>query len=534
MGQNMGNRVVTEILKTTLKYKIPLFLCIFIMMKFFWTMKNQHDIFFRHTDLYSALEIIGNIFLVIIFFINIAFVRYKSATGRNLFMDKFQYGRSYFELMKYFHDADRHSMDISSLEEKPWYKSNGIILGKRNKQLIELPATSQKNIALFGIPKSGKTVTLISTCLQYDGSIFAIDIKGDIYDKTKGKRNIKVFAPASPEISMLYNPLSGIVDLDIDEKKRLLTSIAMILIPDQPSSSDGQYFVKGARSFFTGISLYIIERDMLADFPYIIQSILNGNAKQYVEEIRKSDCEAAQSYTNSFYGENIKNVAGCYAALCDALRPFNSKALFSLLKGYNTDSSKSYITPDTLEEGYDIYLQIKQSDLELYAPLLALITQQFINAFKDRNEAANPPILMVLDEFPQLRKMDGISTAMATLRSKNITLLLAMQSIAQLDKWYGEAGRKEIIDCCATLLFFKIQDTETRKWAAEFIGTRKVLKASNSLDKNKLQRKNKSYSESREAIFQPEDFGDLGDGKVLVCNGGKYVLADIVKYYEDL
>ena len=530
----MGDRVVKKIWNIILKYNVLVFVGIYLASQFYWTTKFRNDIFFRHTEIYSLLEMITTTAIIAMFTINIFYVRYKELTGRNLFADKFRYDRSYRELIRYFRDADSHAMDLRNREKKEWYESDGIILGKVGKKLIDIPSSAQKNIAFFGIPKSGKTVTLISTCLQYKGSIFAIDIKGDIYNNTKEQRKIKIFSPADPEKSMLYNPFLGITDLDIEGKKRMLTSIATILIPDQLSSSDGQYFVKGARSFFVGISLYLLEKDMLADFPHVVRSVLKGNAKQFVEDIRKSDCEAAQTYTNSFFGENMKNVAGCYAALCDALRPFDNDALHTLLCGLNLYRDKIYITPQTLEEGYDVYLEIKQSELELYAPLLALITQQFINAFKDREEGAYPPILMVLDEFPQLRKMDSISTAMATLRSKNVTLILAMQSIAQLDKWYGEAGRKEIIDCCATLLFFKVQDTDTRKWASEFIGTRKVLKTANSLERCEGRKKNNSFSEGREPIFQPEDFGDLGQDKVLICDNGKYALADIVKYYEDI
>lgn len=526
----MGKRVGNKLLEHNV---FPFILCI-IGTYLFWRIKYQSPLSINVLTLYNLIEKLSYVAIIALFIVNVFCVVYKNTTNRNWLADKIKYGRSYRELKNFFSDSDPHAMEIKELPTKHWSESTGIILGKLGEKLIEIPSLAQKNIAFFGIPKSGKTVTLISTCLQYSGSIFAIDIKGDIYNSTSKRRNIKVFSPADPENSMLYDPLRGIADKTTEERRRMLSSISMILLPDQLHSSDGQYFVKGGRSFFIGISLYLLERDLLVDLPDIVRSILNGSAKEFVEEIRKSDCTAAQAYTNSFFGENMKNVAGCYAALCEALRPFNSVALSTLLKGVNLEKNKCYITPQTLEDGYDVYLQIKQSELELYAPLLALITQQFINEFKSRTEGTLPPILMVLDEFPQLRKMDGISTALATLRSKNVTVLLAMQSIAQLDKWYGESGRKEIIDCCASLLFFKIQDTVTRKWASDFIGTKRVLKKSNSLTYRDACNRSTSYSESREAIFQPEDFGDLGKDKVLISDSGKYVLADIVKYYEDI
>ena len=58
------------------------------------------------------------------------------------------------------------------------------------------------------------------------------------------------------------------------------------------------------------------------------------------------------------------------------------------------------------------------------------------------------PILVLLDEFPLLGKMDVITNALTTLRSKKVTFCLMLQSIAQLDAVYGQDTRKIIVDNC--------------------------------------------------------------------------------------
>lgn len=58
------------------------------------------------------------------------------------------------------------------------------------------------------------------------------------------------------------------------------------------------------------------------------------------------------------------------------------------------------------------------------------------------------PILVLLDEFPLLGKMDAITNALTTLRSKKVTFCLMLQSIAQLDAVYGQDTRKIIVDNC--------------------------------------------------------------------------------------
>ena len=64
------------------------------------------------------------------------------------------------------------------------------------------------------------------------------------------------------------------------------------------------------------------------------------------------------------------------------------------------------INIEDLENGSDIYLQISQEHLDAYAPLFTLLIQSFSTAFTKRPDSStgvkNRPILMLMDEFPQL------------------------------------------------------------------------------------------------------------------------------------
>lgn len=108
-------------------------------------------------------------------------------------------------------------------------------------------------------------------------------------------------------------------------------------------------------------------------------------------------------------------------------------------------SRERIITPDALESGGDVFIQVPESNLEIWAPMLNLITSQFLTAFESR-EPRGYPILMLLDEFPRLGVVHGIASALATLRSRRITITLLLQSISQLDYLYGSDQRKTIMD----------------------------------------------------------------------------------------
>lgn len=451
----------------------------------------------------------------------------KITGGRSYLYDSHKYRRKYVELIDYFRNANPNLMDKEKLPQMSWKESNGIILGKIEDRLLALPPDVPYNVSIFGMPGDGKTAGPIGcTAQQFGGSVFAIDIKGDLSKITKERKHKLTFNLENPDISWHYNPLAGIENLSPDERGIFLENISFILYPEV--AGEGSYFQNGARNFFNGITNLLIDKtnNPNISLPYIARKIVEGNAFDFVTQAVQGNSSLAKRYLASFYGQNEKNVAGCYDACVAALRLFATDTMMKLL----TDNGKC-ISPAAMEKGYDIYIRVHQKDLELYSPLITIIVQQFICAFLTRVEGAKRPFLMILDEFGQLRKINAINSAFATLRSKNVKLMLAMQSRAQIEKHYGKEGTTEIMDCTQCILVLGVQDPESRKYFSELIGTKKVLKISNNIDSKEIQR-GRIVSEAKEPIMEPAQFGSLGDN-LLVYLKGKYILAEKQFYFKD-
>ena len=107
--------------------------------------------------------------------------------------------------------------------------------------------------------------------------------------------------------------------------------------------------------------------------------------------------------------------------------------------------------------------------------------------------------------------------------------MLIAQSKAQLEIKYGDAGARAILGNCTYQLILSCIDATSQKYFSELIGTKKVLKVSNSISSE--NNPGKSVLETREPIFRPEDFGDLKDNLVIYYNG-KYTLAKKISCYE--
>ena len=547
MGKR-GDRYMDKIKYFIIHYKLHFSAAAAVLFYIIYKIKRSKYIY--PADLFSeASNIMLLLLLVAIWlFITVYFFMqtfYSDQTGgRNYMMDRIHYHRSYYDLIRYFKDADPYLITFPNANEGSIYKYNkktiayrqswkdveGIILGRKNGQIIRRSGLDNKdggNLALFALPGSGKTTSqIIPSALQFGGSVLAIDIKGDIYRVANLKRNIRVFAPDDPENSCRYNPLSGIDKLSITERRSFVEQMAAVLVPEE---KDGKYFTDGARDFFCGISLYLMREDIRITLPEISRHILQGNAFDWVIRIKESDCIEAQEFTNSYFGSNEKNVAGAYGGIAKSVRPFATGELSNLLS-----DDGSCISPDDLMNGRDIYIIIPQDKIKLYAPITTILVQNFMTAFMKRTDNSSgeaiQPVLFLLDEFAQLHFDPGvISAAFSTLRSKRVSIFIAMQSLAQLEKNYGELGCREIIDCCSYLSCMGVQDYKSREFFQKLIGSRKVLRI--STNENGDSQDGTSTIEAREPIFQPELLGNLED-RVLIYAQGKYTFAEKTPFYD--
>ena len=464
----------------------------------------------------------------VLFFHSTRTKRYRYLTGRKYGYDASHYKRTYRELVEYFKESEPHKLDTSTYPEATWTKSNGLIFGMDGKRLISIPSFSECNFAVFGPPGSGKTSGIaIINAMCFDGSVLAVDIKGDIYNYVSKNSDRKIirFAPDDPnalKISCRFDPLAGFADMSVTDQKLYLESMATVLIADE-GGNDGNYFSTRARKIFQGITHLILSETPTASFPDIVHGILQGNVFDWVKKAINSDCEAAKELLASFYGSNEKNVSGAYDALTTALVHFSNPVLDQLLsKGSNC------VSIHTLEKGYDVYLQIAQEHLDAYAPLFTLLIQSFSTAFTKRPDsstgAKNRPILMLMDEFPQLTfSYKMINTNLSTLRSKSVICMVIQQNFSQLEHRYKPAGARSIIGNCNVQVILGSNDIQSSKIFSETFGAKKILRVSNSLTQSTQNAFGKSVQEAETRVFPPEYFGDLSsNGTMIIYFRGKY------------
>ncbi len=532
----------------TVKYYCILQLAVFAMVlmlskDFLTTLFCSYFYITERSPLYKiAIFIVP--FALVALWIFAAFVTWRGRsyhyiTGRNFGYDSGRYKRTYIELVDYFKDADPHKLDTTLFPEQDWKHTKGIVFGKDKGRLITIPSDSECNIAVMGPPGSGKTSGIaIINAITFQGSVLAVDVKGDLFNYVSKhtKRKILRFCPDSPTAlkdSVRFDQFGEYNKMSPTDKKLYLEAMATVLIPDEGGEA-GSYFSSRARKMFQGIALLILHRDPSADFPTIIHSILQGNVFEWIKDSMKSDCTESKEQLVSFYGNNEKNITSAYDALCTALVHFSNPVLDQLL----SNKGKCVSIKD-LEKGYDIYLQISQEHLDAYAPLFTLLIQSFSTAFTKRPDSStgskNRPILMLLDEFPQLTfSYKMINSNLSTLRSKSIICMVIQQNLSQLEYRFQPSGARSILGNCNYQIILGSNDINSSKVFSDTFGSRKVLKVSNSVTTSQNSSSGHSVQEATEKIFPPEYFGDLAaDKKMVIYFKGKYCECKKLNCYTD-
>lgn len=402
----------------------------------------------------------------------------------------------------------------------------GVIFGKRYGKYVRKADTVDGHILVVGGAGSGKSSCLaIPSLIAWQQRIFAVDIKGELSKKTGSRRPTqRVFNPLS-DSSPGYNPyylLKRSRNPAQDAKEIAFAIVA------KPENIKETFWIDGARNLLTGAILHYFT----AGYSFIetIESVQGTPVQSLIGEIHSGTNAAAKMYVNQLVDMDIKTLSGVYAELSNHIMLFATD-----LDIRDCLSKSDNITPEDLENGKDIYLNIPEDKIEQWKPLLTLIVNQFMKHFERRPNEGETPVLFLLDEFPRLGKVETAISGLATLRSKKITIALFVQSLAQLDAIYGSDNRKVIADNCQYKAILNATDAETQDYFSRLVGTYDKKKKSKNANYEQYTGMGKGTGASKtteeKRIIKPEEFATLKDIVLLSPMG--FFRVQKAPYYKD-
>lgn len=185
-----------------------------------------------------------------------------------------------------------------------------------------------------------------------------------------------------------------------------------------------------------------------------------------------------------------------------------------------------------------LYLVVPPSDISRTKPLIRLILNQIGRRLTEGLEAsrARRPLLLMLDEFPALGRLDFFEASLAFMAGYKIRAFLIAQSLNQIEKAYGP--NNAILDNCHVRVAFATNDERTARRISDSLGTATEMRAMKNYAGHRLSpwlgHLMVSRQETARALLTPGEVMQLPsqDAIVLVA-GAPPIRARKIRYYAD-
>ena len=112
-----------------------------------------------------------------------------------------------------------------------------------------------------------------------------------------------------------------------------------------------------------------------------------------------------------------------------------------------------------------LYFKIPQPDRERLRPLVRLMLQLIFNRLMEQLDPDRHHLLLMLDEFPELKKIPNLSAAMSLMAGYKIKPYLIAQTLTQISGtgYWRKRGREKLTcagqDDAGKTIFHSLQDT---------------------------------------------------------------------------
>lgn len=395
---------------------------------------------------------------------------------------------------------------------------SGVVFGKeKNGTTVYSPAADEGHIAVFGGSGSGKTsAILIPTLRCWPGTSLTIDISGDISSNVDCPNKL-IYEPGNP-FSVPYDIFAAIDGMDDeDDQNEALAKIAYLLLPEIPdASANAKYYQDGGRNILTAslIAFYHSGKDFIE----ICKIISSNTPEQLFKAISEQGSEIANYYIGNFQGVHPQNVSGCKQTCETAVNFFaTTKKLWNSIR--RPKPGETAFTPAAAEK-HNVFVLIPDVKTDVYGPLMGIIASQTLAYLSARPTVEQQNVLLCLDEFASLGKLDIIG-ALRKLRKKRVRIMILTQNLTDLEDVYGRGAHRSMLSNFAFTAILGVNETETQEYLAKLIGQEEKERISTTSGAGLLGRPS-SVTRTREKdfIIQPSELAHLGDELILLSPDG--------------
>ena len=424
----------------------------------------------------------------------------------------------------------------------------GVFLGRSDGAYLR--HDGPEHVMAFAPTRSGKGVGLVvPTLLGWTGSAVVHDIKGENWQLTAGWRSrfshCLLFNPTDAR-SARYNPL-----LEVrrgTSEVRDVQNIADILVDPEGALERRNHWEKTSHSLLVGAILHVLyaeEEKTLAR----VATFLSDPQRSFVATLKRM---MATNHLGTPEQPQVHPVVASAAReVLNKSENERSGVLSTAMSflGLYRDPTVAEVTSrcdwriaDLIEgkQPVSLYLVVPPSDISRTKPLVRLILNQIGRRLTEQLHASGDKparkLLLMLDEFPALGRLDFFETSLAFMAGYGIRAFLIAQSLNQIEKAYGE--HNAILDNCHVRVAFASNDERTAKRISDALGTATEQRAMRNYAGHRLApwlaHVMVSRQETARALLTPGEVMQLPPSDELVLiSGHSPVRAKKLRFFED-
>lgn len=181
-----------------------------------------------------------------------------------------------------------------------------------------------------------------------------------------------------------------------------------------------------------------------------------------------------------------------------------------------------------------IYLVLPEEDSTKHF-LVSLIFQQLyremLTVADEKGGQLDKRVMIYADEIGTLPKIDGLEMIFSASRSRRISIVAIIQSLAQFEKTYGKEGSEIIVDNCQCTLFGSFApNSKTAEVMSKNLGSQTVLSGSVSKTAGK-DGSNRTMQMIERPLMTVDELKSMPKGHFVVMKTGCHPMKTRLKLY---
>ena len=424
-------------------------------------------------------------------------------------------------------------------------KATGMILGEQKGQLVCLPENTRLNrhCAIFGASGTMKSRAIIRNALfsaiRRGESVLISDPKSEMYtDTAELFRNhgyeVKVLNLVDPKHGDSWNCMS-----DLNGDTMMAQVLTNVIIGNTSSGKGDHFWDNGESNLLKALVLYTdLDKSLTPErknLAYVYQLLTRNSEKTLTAMFEQLPMDhPARAPFNLFSQSSDTVKSGIILGLGTRLQVLQNEAVKQLVSFSDIDLT----APGKRKCAYYIILSDQETSMAFLSSLFFSFLFIKLTRFADNSPDGRcpVPVNLILDEFNNIGRIGGapdgsdFCRSLSVIRSRDIRVTIAVQSLGQLQNRYPNNLWAEIIGNCDIQLMLGCTDEVTADYISDRSGDMSIQVDSTMTVKKTvaiaqvIPQYRETQGQGKRKLLTPDEVLRLPHDEMLVIIRGQNIL----------